>query len=131
MACSTVCEIESATFFVPSLAANSPALPWNDHGRTASGHAGDFAIAPAHAVIPAGAESLHGGFFGGEARGIALEAIRLGIAIANLSRSVDALQKAVPEALDGLADAGDFGDVDARAYDHSGYLAGKSVGTLG
>ena len=54
----------------------------------------------------------------GEARGITLHPIRLGIAIANLSRGKDALQKTLPEALDGLADAGNFGDVDARAYDH-------------
>ncbi len=31
----------------------------------------------------------------------------------------NALQKTVSKALDGLADAGNFGDVDACAYDHS------------
>jgi hypothetical protein len=69
-------------------------------------------------MIPAGPQGLHGGFLGGETRGIALEAIRLRIAIADLSGGEDALQETLPEALDGLADARDFRDVDARAYDH-------------
>jgi hypothetical protein len=69
-------------------------------------------------MIPAGAESLHGRFLGGEASSVALEAIRLRIAIANLSLSENPLKKTLPEALNGLAYAGNFGDVDAGAYNH-------------
>src|SRR5579864_945624 len=105
-------------------------LPVECHGRTASGHTDDLAIAPPHPMIPAGAERLHGGLFGGEARGIALEPVRLRIAIAHLSRGEDALQKTLPETLNRLADAGNFGDVDARAYDHErSPLALKSTAT--
>src|SRR5271165_372300 len=89
-------------------------------GGPASGHAGDLAIAPADAVIPARAQGLHGSFLGGEARGITFESIHLGIAVTHLAGGEDALQKTVSESLNGLADAGNFGDVDARAYDHSG-----------
>src|ERR1700686_3886560 len=92
--------------------------PVECHRRTASRHADYLAIAPPHSMIPAGAERLHGGLFGGEACGIALEPVRLRIAIAHLSRGEDALQKTLPEALHRMADAGNFGDVDARAYDH-------------
>src|SRR5579863_2055153 len=88
------------------------------HGRASAGQARDFAVAPADAMIPASAQSLHRGFLGGETRCITLETIGLGIAVENFSRGEDALQKTVPEALNGLADAGNFGDVDACAYDH-------------
>ena len=69
-------------------------------------------------MIPTRAQSLHGGFFGGEAGRVTLHPIRLGIAIANLAGRENTLQKTLSEALDGTADAGDFGDVDACAYDH-------------
>src|SRR5271165_5678089 len=59
-------------------------LPVEGHGRAPARHADHLAIAPPHAVIPARAESLHGGLLGSEARGITLHPIRLGIAIANL-----------------------------------------------
>src|ERR1035441_169518 len=88
------------------------------NGRTATRHADHFAIAPPYAMVPAGAQSLHGCFLGCEASRVTLHAICLGIAIAHLSRSVDALQKTLAETLDGLADAGNFCDVDACAYDH-------------
>src|SRR6266566_5831069 len=88
------------------------------HGGPTARQADNLAIAPPYAVIPSGSKSFHGGFLGGEARGVTLHAICLGIAISNLSRGEDTLQKALPEALDGLANARDFGDVDARAYDH-------------
>src|SRR6201987_5770854 len=93
-------------------------LPVECHGRTASRHADYLAIAPALPMIPTSSERFQGGLFGGEACGIALEPVRLRIAISHLSRSEDALQKTLPEALHRLADAGNFGDVDARAYDH-------------
>src|ERR1700730_16313887 len=93
-------------------------LPVECHGWAASRHADYLAVPPAHPMVPAGAERFHGGFLGGEACGIALEPVRLRIAIAHLCRCEDALQETLPEALHGLADAGNFGDVDARAYDH-------------
>src|SRR5450432_846141 len=97
-----------------------PSLPVKGHGRPPSRHPRDFTIAPPHAMIPARAQRLHRSFLGGEARGVTLEAVSLGIAVANLSRREDALQKAVPKALNGLPDARNFSDVDARAYDHIG-----------
>src|ERR1700676_633150 len=95
-----------------------PALAVKCHGRTASGLPEHFAIAPTHAMVPAGAQSFHGGFLGGEAGGIALHTIRLRIAIANLSGGKDALQETLPETLNGLSNARNFGDVDPCAYDH-------------
>jgi hypothetical protein len=69
-------------------------------------------------MIPARAESFHSGFLGSEARGITLDAIGLGVAIANLFGCVNALEETLSEALNGLADARNFRDVDAGAYDH-------------
>src|SRR5206468_11349042 len=102
----------------PDLCGELSRLAVKGHGGSASGQADHLAIAPPHAMIPARAQSFHGRFLGGEARGITLHAIGLGIAIPNFSGSINALQEALPETLDGLADAGNFGDVDARAYDH-------------
>ena len=73
-------------------------------------------------MIPARAQSLHGSFLGSEARGIAFEAVGLWSRSSGSLRGVNALQKALAEALDGLADARNFRDVDACAYDHECYL---------
>src|SRR5947209_19877883 len=88
------------------------------HGRASAGQARNLAVAPTHAMIPACAESLHRGFLGGEARGITLKTIRFRVAVADLAWGENAVKKTLAEALDGLTDAGYFGNVDARAYDH-------------
>src|SRR5579862_120032 len=93
-------------------------LAMESHGGTAPGHARDFAVAPAHAMIPSGAECFHRGFLCCESRSITLKAVRLRVAIANLPGSKNALYETVAKALDGLADAGNLGDIDACAYDH-------------
>src|SRR5690349_21670869 len=90
------------------------------HRGSAARHTRDFAIAPADTVIPTRAQCLHGSLLGREARGVTLEAVGLGVAVANLPRRVDPLEKSVPKALDGLPDTRNFSDIDARAYDHAG-----------
>src|SRR5579862_2039570 len=92
--------------------------PVENQGGPAAGLARYFAVPPAHAMIPSGAQRLHRGFFGGVAGGITFYAIGLRLAIANLAGRVDPLQEPVAEALDGLANAGNFRDVDARANYH-------------
>jgi hypothetical protein len=81
-------------------------------------HADDFAISPAHAMIPARAERLHRRFFGGEPCGITLHSIRLGIAVTALARGKDPLQKSFSEAINRLPDARDLSDIDACADNH-------------
>jgi len=73
-------------------------------------------------MIPSGAESFHGSFLGSEARSIAFDAIRFGIAITHLAGSEDALEEAMTEPFDGVPDAGNLGDVNANADDHEGIL---------
>ena len=74
-----------------------------------------FNVAPADAVIPAGSESFHSGFFGGKAGSVAFEASSFGFAIADLAFGEDAVEKAVAETFDGGADTRNFGDVDTGA----------------
>src|SRR5580658_4546322 len=65
--------------------------------RPPSRHARDFAIPPAHSMIPPRAQRLHRRFFRGKASGVALHAICLRIAVTHFSCSVDAVQKPVAE----------------------------------
>src|SRR6266852_4054857 len=88
------------------------------HRRTPSRHPNYFTIAPAHPVIPSRAQRLHRRFLRSKSRRIALDAICLGIAIANFALSKNSPYKAISEALNGVANAGNFGDVDASANDH-------------
>src|SRR2546423_15487610 len=88
------------------------------HGRTPSRHSNHFTIAPAHPVIPSRAQRLHRRFLGRKSRRIPFHSIRLGIAVANLALSKDSPHKAISEAFNGVANAGNFGDVDASANDH-------------
>jgi hypothetical protein len=89
-------------------------------GGASPGQANDFDVMPGDAVAPTGADCFHCGFFCGEAGGIALVSIGLGIAITALAFGEDAVQEAVPESLDGFGDAGDFSDIDSGSYDHEG-----------
>src|SRR6476661_5112733 len=70
--------------FHPELGGELSGFAVKCHGGPASGHADHLAIPPAHAMIPSRAQSLHRSFLGGEARGITLNSVSLGIAIANL-----------------------------------------------
>src|SRR5690242_6722604 len=95
-----------------------PSFSVKRHRGPTTRHARDLTIAPADAVIPTRSQRLHCSFFRREAGGIAFESVGLGIAITNLSRRVDALEKPVSKSLDRLPDARNFSDVDACAYDH-------------
>jgi len=86
--------------------------------RTTAGLANNFAIPPAHAVAPTRAQSLHRRFFRREARGVALDAVCLGVAIADFARRKDSLQKPVAKARNRLPDAWDLRNVNACADDH-------------
>src|SRR5436305_4331431 len=93
-------------------------LAVESHCGASSGHTDNFAVAPAHSVIPAGAERFHGRFFGRESRRIALHAIRFRVAVTDFSGREDALEKSDAKALNGLADARNFSDIDTSADNH-------------
>src|SRR5580704_8120021 len=80
-------------------------------GGTASGLTAYFDVAPGDPMIPTSADGLHCGFFGGEARGITLNAVGLGFAVADLGLGKDPAQKAVAKAGDGRFDARYFRNV--------------------
>src|ERR1700758_4476531 len=69
-------------------------------------------------MIPSRAESFHGGFLGGKARRIALDAVGLGIAIFDFSRGEYAVQKPISEAGNRLCDTWNFSNVDAGTNNH-------------
>src|SRR5277367_3869585 len=81
-----------------------------------------FDVAPTHAVAPACAERFHAGFFGGEARGITFETGDFLFAIPDFAIGENAAQKTVPETLDALTDARNFGDVHTSADNHTDML---------
>ncbi len=62
---------------------------------SASGLARDLNVTPAYAMVPAGAERLHGRFLGGEAGGVAFHPVSLGIAVADFAFSENTVKKAV------------------------------------
>src|SRR3954454_18733311 len=88
------------------------------NGWTPSGQAHDLAIAPAHAVVPAGSKRLHRRFLRGKACGIALCSIGFGIAVAPLPCRIHAFQETLPKAFYRLLNTWDFCDIDSRANDH-------------
>jgi len=90
---------------------------------TASGLAAHFNVAPGDPMIPAGADGLHGGFFRGEAGGVALYPIGLRFAVSDLGLGKDPMQEAIAEADDGRFDAWYFSYVDAGANNHADSLA--------
>ena len=89
------------------------------HRRTSAGHSHDFAIAPAHAVVPSSAERFHRRLFRGESSGIALHPVRFRVAVAHFGLSEDSLEKSQSETLDGLADTRYFRDIDSGSDDHA------------
>ena len=72
-------------------------------------------VAPTDAVTPSGAEGFHASFFSGKAGSVTFEASGFSFAVEDFAFGEDAMQKTFTETLDGLANAGDFGDVDAGA----------------
>src|SRR5437667_4070079 len=90
---------------------------------SASGLAAHLHVAPAHSVVPAGAERLHCRLFSGESGSVTLHAIRLRIAIANLAVSKDSSHEALTKPHNGLRDAGNLRYVNAGANNHAPTLA--------
>src|ERR1019366_209813 len=88
------------------------------NGRTLAFWAHNFDIAPADTVTPSRAQGFHSGFLGGETRGIAFKPGGFSFAVTNFTFGEDAMKKAVTEALDAFADAGNFGDVHSGAENH-------------
>jgi purine-nucleoside/S-methyl-5'-thioadenosine phosphorylase / adenosine deaminase len=89
------------------------------YGGPAAFLADDLDVDPADAAAPAGAESFHGGFFGGEASGVALVFIFEAFAVFAFGGRVEAAEKCFAVALDGALYAADFGDVHSEADDQS------------
>src|ERR1700733_9403342 len=100
------------------LVGNLRCLAMEAKGRLARGQVGHFEILPPYAVAPSRADGLHAGLFGGEARGVALVAVRLPLHVSNLGGGINALRKARPESFDRRLDAWHFREVDARPDDH-------------
>jgi hypothetical protein len=67
---------------------------------------------------PAGAESLHGRFFGGEPGGVPFAAVAMAFAIGDFLRREDALNESAAVPRDGSLDAVDLGNVRAQSDDH-------------
>src|SRR5271167_4483979 len=88
------------------------------HSRASARNSHDLNVLPGDAAVPAGADGLHGSFLGGEAAGVAFRLVRLGLAVADLVRSEDALQKAPPEALNRGRDAIYLCNVNAGSDNH-------------
>ena len=88
------------------------------HRRTSAWFSHYLAIAPADAMVPSGAERLHGGLFSSESCSIALHSVCFGVAILHLRLGENSFEEAQSEALNGLANAGHFGNVDSGSDDH-------------
>jgi hypothetical protein len=86
----------------------------------ASRLAAHFDVTPAHAMIPSGAESLHGRFLGSETRGITFHAVGLRLTVADFALGENPLKEAITVARNGLRNTRNFGNVYARADDHGG-----------
>src|SRR5271157_5701674 len=83
-------------------------------------YAGRFAAKEAamKAIGTGWSRGVHGRFFGGEASGVALCFVRFRLAVPDFCRSENALQKPLPEALDGRRDAIHLRNVNAGSNDH-------------
>ncbi len=78
----------------------------------------NFDIQPADPFDEAGAEHFHDGFFGGPASGEGFVAVLPLLAVFDLFRSVDPVNKRFGVPLDHLCDASDFDDVCSKSDDH-------------
>src|SRR5277367_6756915 len=88
-------------------------------GGTASGLAAHFDVTPGDPVIPAGADGFHGGFLGGEARGISFDTVGLRFAVADFGLGENPAQEAVTEARDGRFNARNLRYIDTGADNHA------------
>lgn len=87
----------------------------------AGGGSEDLDVGPGDAVGQAGAEGLHGGLFGGEARGEVLEATAVvGLGGGALVVREASLEEAVAVLGEHLLDSGGFDQIDAVSDDGHG-----------
>src|SRR3984893_7971141 len=93
-------------------------LTMEGDGGPASGLPGHLDVAPAHAMVPAGAERFHGRFLGGKAGSITFDAGGCGLGIASFAFGEHTPKESVAMTRDGLRDARNFRDVDTGADDH-------------
>ncbi len=88
------------------------------NGRPASGFAAHFHVTPAHTVVPACAESLHGSFLSCKARGVTLHAVGLRFTVTDFAFGEDSMQETIAMTRYGLSNARDFRDVNSGPDDH-------------
>lgn len=93
-------------------------------GGASSRSVSDFDAPPGNASGSARAERLHRGFLGSKPRGKTFNRVLLALAVTNLHRSKNALQKSIAEAGYGGSDPGDFADIDSDADDHTTNVPG-------
>ena len=86
-----------------------------------------FNVAPSDSAAPSRTQRFHPCFFCSETGGVALESSSLALAVSDLAFRKYSLKEAVTEALDTLANARDFSDVDAGAEDHGCIVKGRIV----
>jgi hypothetical protein len=79
----------------------------------------DFKVLPADAVPPSGAKCFHRCFLGRKAGRVALITIRLALNVSNFGGCVNAIDKALPVAFDGVTNPMDFRQIDAETDDHN------------
>src|SRR6266576_4546264 len=108
------------------LAGKFRCLAVKQEGRSSTGLAGHFNIAPADAVIPTGTDRLHARFLSGKTRSITFDAVGLRLAVLDLDFGKDAVEKALLMPFDRFADSWNLGDVDAGANDHAGNVSARS-----
>src|SRR2546429_3064481 len=75
-------------------------------------------ISPAHAIVPSGAERLHGRFFGCESRGISFEAISFCIAISDFAFGKNSADESFAKTVDRLCNSRNLGNIDTGADNH-------------
>src|ERR1700691_1922025 len=84
--------------------------------RFARRQVGHLKILPAHAPPPARADGFHARLFGRESRGKTFAAVGFALDVGDLGRRVNALDEAPAMALNGRANARNFGQIHSRAH---------------
>lgn len=102
-----------------------------DNRGATSGLALHLDIAPPHTAVPAGTKRLHTRFLGGKAGGEALDAIGLGLAIANFALGKNPLQKSFTKTLNGGGHTRNFDNVDPGPYDHKKKVTQHGIPSTG
>jgi len=88
-------------------------------GGFAGGQIDDFDVVPGDAVGESGADGLHEGLFGGEAGGEAFVFVGFAEGVGDLAGGEDAVEEAVSEAVVGVGNARNFGEVGTNRENHA------------